>query len=73
LMVDLASEWRAREMVGTMIQGTAGLFILDELGSGAKTAAGLADAIDPNAEALVRLAPTRVVWWRGWSSGSAQA
>jgi hypothetical protein len=73
LMVDLASEWRAREMVGTMIQGTAGLFTLDELGSGAKTAAGLADAIDPNAEALVRLAPTRVVWWRGWSSGSAQA
>ncbi|HZB01511.1 MAG TPA: pyridoxamine 5'-phosphate oxidase family protein [Actinomycetota bacterium] len=73
LMIDLASEWRAREMVGTMIQGTAGLFTVDELGSGAKTAAGVAEAIDPNADALVRLAPTRVVWWRGWSSGSAQA
>ena len=73
LMIDLASEWRAREMVGTMIQGTAGLFTVDELGSGAKTAAGVAEAIDLNDDALVRLAPTRVVWWRGWSSGSAQA
>jgi Pyridoxamine 5'-phosphate oxidase len=73
LMIDRASAWRAREMVGTMIQGTAGLFDVDRLGSGAKSAAGIATAMDPNAEALVRLAPARLVWWRGWSSGSAQA
>jgi Pyridoxamine 5'-phosphate oxidase len=72
LMIDRASAWRAREMVGAMIQGTAGLFAIDRLGSGAKTAAGLAVAIDPKAEALVRLAPGRLVWWRGWSSGSAR-
>lgn len=72
LMIDRATEWRAREMVGAMIQGTAGLFAVDELGSGAKTAAGLAGSIDPNAESLVRLSPARLVWWEGWSSGSAR-
>lgn len=72
LTVDRASVWRARDMVGAMIQGTAGVFVPDELGSGAKTARAIATGIDPNAEALVRLAPGRVVWWRGWSSGSAR-
>ena len=72
LMIDRASEWRAREMVGAMVQGTAGLYVAEALGSGAKTAAGIATGIDPNGDALVRLTPTRVVWWRGWSSGSAR-
>ena len=58
-------------MVGAMVQGTASLYALDELGSGAKTARTLATAIDPDAGALVRLAPSRLVWWHGWSSGSA--
>lgn len=71
LTVDQASEWRARDMVGTMVQGTASLFALDGLGSGAKTARTLATGIDPDAGALVRLAPARLVWWHGWSSGSA--
>jgi Pyridoxamine 5'-phosphate oxidase len=72
LMIDRASTWRAREMVGAMVQGTAGLFVTDGLGSGAKALAGIAADIDPNADALARLAPARLVWWRGWSSGSAQ-
>jgi len=72
LMIDRASAWRAREMVGAMIQGTAGLYDVGRLGSGAGSATGIATTIDPNAEALVRLTPSRVVWWRGWSSGSAQ-
>jgi Pyridoxamine 5'-phosphate oxidase len=71
LTVDEASEWRARDMVGAMLQGTASIYALDSLGSGAKTARAFAIEIDRGAEALVRLAPTRVVWWRGWSSGSA--
>jgi hypothetical protein len=71
LTVDEASEWRARDMVGAMLQGTASIYALDSLGSGTKTARAIAIEIDPGAEALVRLAPTRVVWWRGWSSGSA--
>lgn len=70
LMLDRRSVWRAREMVGAMIQGTAALYAVEALGSGAKSAAALAASIDPNADALVRIAPSRVVWWRGWSSGT---
>jgi hypothetical protein len=58
-------------MVGAMLQGTATIYLLDQLGSGAKTARELATEIDPDAGALVRLAPSRAVWWHGWSSGSA--
>jgi nitroimidazol reductase NimA-like FMN-containing flavoprotein (pyridoxamine 5'-phosphate oxidase superfamily) len=71
LTVDEASEWRARDMVGAMVQGTASVHVLDGLGSGAKTARTLAAEIHPEAGALVRLMPSRLVWWRGWSSGSA--
>jgi nitroimidazol reductase NimA-like FMN-containing flavoprotein (pyridoxamine 5'-phosphate oxidase superfamily) len=72
LTVDEASAWRARDMVGAMVQGTASVYMLDELGSGSKSARSLATGIDPNAEALVRLTPSRLVWWRGWTSGSAE-
>jgi hypothetical protein len=58
-------------MVGAMVQGTGSISLLEELGSGAKSARTLATGIDPDAGALVRLAPSRLVWWRGWSSGSA--
>ena len=71
LTIDEASAWRARDMVGAMVQGTAAIHVLDSLGSGAKTARALATEIDPEADALVRLEPSRAVWWRGWSSGSA--
>ena len=71
LTVDEASAWRARDMVGAMLQGTASIYLLDALGSGSKTARTLATEIDPDAGALVRLAPARAVWWRGWTSGSA--
>jgi nitroimidazol reductase NimA-like FMN-containing flavoprotein (pyridoxamine 5'-phosphate oxidase superfamily) len=70
LTVDRASEWRARDMVGVMVQGIGAIHLLEGLGSGAKTARALATSIDPEAGALVRIAPTRLVWWKGWSSGS---
>jgi hypothetical protein len=70
LTVDRASEWRARDMVGAMAQGTASIFVLGDLGSGAKTARALATSIDPDAGALVRIVPERLVWWKGWASGS---
>jgi nitroimidazol reductase NimA-like FMN-containing flavoprotein (pyridoxamine 5'-phosphate oxidase superfamily) len=73
LTVDKVSEWRARDMVGAMIQGTGACFLLDELGSGAKTARALATSISADAGALVRITPERLVWWKGWSSGSARA
>ena len=71
LTVDRAAAWRAREMAGAMIQGTASLFLLDELGSGAKSARSVARSVRPSPGALVRIAPTRLVWWKGWSSGNA--
>ena len=58
-------------MVGAMVQATASISVLDDLGSGSKSARTLATGIDPDADALVRLSPSRIVWWRGWSSGSA--
>jgi Pyridoxamine 5''-phosphate oxidase. len=70
LTVDRASEWRARDMVGVMVQGAGAIHVLDDLGSGAKTARALATSIDPEAGALIRILPTRLVWWKGWSSGS---
>ena len=71
LTVDEASPWRARDMAGAMVQGSAAFYVLDELGSGAKTARALAKGLHPGAGALVRITPERLVWWRGWTSGSA--
>ena len=36
-----------------------------------KTAKALAAGLHPGSDALVRLVPSRLVWWKGWSSGSA--
>lgn len=70
LTLDRPSAWRARDMIGAMVQGTGAIHVLGDLGSGAKTARALATSIDPEAGALVRIAPARLVWWKGWSSGS---
>lgn len=71
LTVDEASPWRARDMAGAMVQGTAAFHVLDALGSGAKAARAIATALHPGAGALVRITPQRLVWWKGWTSGSA--
>ncbi|HEY7668763.1 MAG TPA: pyridoxamine 5'-phosphate oxidase family protein [Actinomycetota bacterium] len=70
LTIDRAAAWRARDMVGAMVQGTGELFLVGELGSGAKTARALAASIAPGAGAIVRIRPGRLVWWKGWTSGS---
>jgi hypothetical protein len=79
LTIDKASAWRAREMVGTMVQGTASMFLLDDVGSGVKAARAIyasmgpdrEQPIVPTSEALIRIDPRRIVWWSGWTSGSA--
>jgi pyridoxamine 5'-phosphate oxidase-like protein len=73
LTVDRPSVWRARDMVGALVQGPGAFYVLDGLGSGAKSARALAGSIHPSAGALVRITPRRLVWWRGWTSGSARA
>ncbi|HEX6844784.1 MAG TPA: pyridoxamine 5'-phosphate oxidase family protein [Actinomycetota bacterium] len=72
LTIDHASEWRARDMVGAMLQGRGASFVEGQVGSGAATMRTLAASIAPGADALVRLTPHRAVWWKGWSSGSAR-
>lgn len=72
LVIDRASWWRARHMTGVMVQGAAELFATDRLRSGGKSAdarVALTGAVVDGA-ALVRIRPERLVWWRGWSSGS---
>ena len=71
LMLDRPSVWRARDMVGAMFQGRASFFVEGDVGSGARSMAQLAGELSATATALVRVVPRRVVWWRGWSSGSA--
>lgn len=70
LTVDRSSVWRAKDMVGAMIQGQAACFVDGAVGSGAKTMRQIAGSIADAADALVRIDPARVVWWEGWSSGS---
>ena len=71
LTVDAPSIWRARDMVGAMFQGDASFYVERVVGSGAKSLRSLVGSISPGASALVRVQPSRVVWWRGWTSGSA--
>ena len=74
LAIDRASWWRARRMLGCMVQGEADVFVPAEVRTGRRA---LATAIertggDPGRDALLRLRPGRVVWWEGWTSGSAR-
>ena len=72
LALDRASWWRARRMIGAMVQGTGEVFALEHLVSGARSADALAElaGADPHRAALVRIRPGRVVWWHGWTSGT---
>jgi nitroimidazol reductase NimA-like FMN-containing flavoprotein (pyridoxamine 5'-phosphate oxidase superfamily) len=72
LTVDTPSAWRARDMVGAMFQGGAKCYVDGEVGSGAKSARTIATSLHPSADALVRIEPRRVVWWKGWASGSEE-
>ncbi len=72
LSVDRASWWRARDMTGTMVRGTAEVAAPASLRSGRGSAERVLRAVgaEPEGSALVRLRPERLVWWRGWSSGT---
>lgn len=72
LMIDRASWWRARDMVGAMAAGSATIHLPDALRSGARSATERirATGAEPEGSALVRLRPDRIVWWSGWSSGT---
>lgn len=75
LTLDQASAWRAAEMSGVLVRGTAALYAPGETRRGAgalKERLRLAGAAEDAGDdvVLIRLRPSRVVWWRGWTSGT---
>jgi hypothetical protein len=72
LAIDRPSTWRARDMAGAMLQGTAEVYGVDGLASGGGSARNIiAEAgAEPGGTALVRMRPRQLVWWEGWSSGT---
>lgn len=72
LAIDRPSWWRARRMLGCMVQGAGDVYLPSAVRTGRRA---LASAIsrtggEPEGDALVRLRPRRVVWWEGWTGGS---
>jgi hypothetical protein len=72
LTVDRASAWRAADMVGMMLQGTAQLFSLEHTTRGRVALRERLGSHDPGL-ALIRLRPDRAIWWQGWESGTVNA
>ena len=77
LTINHASRWRAAEMAGMVLQGSAELFSPTRARKGGARLRGALEEgwrglgwADP---VLVRLRPLRVVWWRGWTSGTVRS
>jgi hypothetical protein len=72
LAIDRPSSWRARDMVGALLQGTGEIFVAERLAAGAASAHRivLETGAEPAGSALVRLRLEQLVWWQGWSSGT---
>ena len=72
LVVERPSWWRATRMTGAMLQGDADVYDPAQLGSGSRSVRDRIERVgrDRDAFALIRMRPDRVVWWRGWQSGS---
>jgi nitroimidazol reductase NimA-like FMN-containing flavoprotein (pyridoxamine 5'-phosphate oxidase superfamily) len=72
LTVDRASRWRASAMTGVLVRGTGSIHVLSRLRSGRAAAERLVERAGalPEGMALVRVRPRRLVWWRGWASGT---
>lgn len=75
LAMDRPSSWRARHMVGAMARGDGEIHVVGRLSSGERSARAVARGagVDEDGAALVRVRPRRLVWWRGWESGTAVA
>jgi hypothetical protein len=76
LTISRTASWRASEMAGMLLQGSAQLYVLGRLSRGTGRVRRRLDATWPGpvgGEAvLARLRPSRVVWWEGWTSGNAR-
>ncbi len=76
ITVGYASTWRAAEMTGMLFQGEGRLFALEGVRKGKdalrRRLQGSGKWKRPDDLALAHLRPSRVVWWDGWTSGSAE-
>jgi hypothetical protein len=71
LTVDHEAEWRASAMAGFMARGTADVFVRDRLKTGKRAMSAMLAKIGAGpSDALVRIRPGSVVWWKGWASGT---
>lgn len=72
LTVDHRSTWRASAMTGVLVRGTGSIHVLSRLRSGRASAERLVERAGalPDGMALVRIRPRRLVWWKGWASGT---
>jgi len=74
LTVDHRSRWRASAMTGVLVRGTGSFQVLSRLRSGRASAERLVERAGalPDGMALVRIRPHRLVWWKGWASGTVR-
>jgi nitroimidazol reductase NimA-like FMN-containing flavoprotein (pyridoxamine 5'-phosphate oxidase superfamily) len=72
LTVDHASRWRAADMAGVLIRGSGSFHVIARLRTGGAAAERLVERAGalPDGMALVRIRPRRLVWWKGWASGT---
>jgi hypothetical protein len=76
LTVSHASRWRAADMAGMVIQGSAHLYSPRSRKGGALVQEHLGERWEGSLRGepvLIRLQPVRVVWWEGWTSGAVHA
>jgi hypothetical protein len=59
-------------MVGAMVRGQGEIAVVEQLTSGTRSAEAIiaSAGLEREGAALVRVRPERLVWWRGWSSGT---
>jgi len=74
LTIDRASQWRASAMAGVIVQGQSDVHVLERLRSGRHSAEALVRRAGASVSgaALLRIQPERLVWWRGWASGTVR-
>jgi hypothetical protein len=71
LTLDRASWWRAVHMVGAMVRGEAEIAVVEELAAGRRSAERIVRDLGLAGDAaIVRMRPERLVWWRGFTSGT---
>ena len=75
ITIDRASQWRARAMAGVLVQGAARIHVAGSMRSGARSVETIAReaGVDAAGAAVLRMRPLRLVWWRGWDSGTVAA